>query len=170
MTHSLTSQPMTQGRPQGEEPAAQTASTPETLSWLLRYPMLRASDLAMLLGLSDSATAARLARAQAGGYVRSFPTSLQGRHVARLHALTPLGLAALAERDGAVVWERARLCQVDTVGLLQLLADLPAVLTTQAFVLALIAHAEEALCRQSAQRFNVVMDTPRAPAFTLDGQ
>lgn len=152
MTRQLVAPPGMSGPPRVEEPDATRASTLELLSWLLRHPLLRASDLAVLAGLSVSATATRLAHARANGLVRSVPAPLLGRHVAHLHALTPLGLAALAERDGAIVWERARHCQADTAGLLQLLADLPAVLVTQAFVLALIGHAEEAQCRQPAQR------------------
>ena len=155
MIRHLAASPVMPGPLHGEESIASDtthATMLELISWLLRYPLLRASDLATLMGLSASATVARLARARADGLVRSMPASLLGRHVARLHALTPRGLAALAAQDGAVVWERARHCQADPVGLLQLLADLPAMLATQAFVLALIAHAEEALCRQPAQR------------------
>jgi hypothetical protein len=128
----------------------------ETLTWLLRYPLLRSNDLATLMGLSNSAAASRLTRARAEGRVQTIPAPLLGRHEARLYALTPLGLDYLANQYGALVWQQARRTLADTSGLLNLILNLPGLLVTQSFVLGLIAHA------QASNSPHVVLDARRA--------
>ena len=150
--------------------SATQARTLETLSCLLRYPLLRARDLSVLMGLSLSATAARLAHAQADGLVRTLPASLLGRSVANLCALTPAGLEVLARRYGPVVWRQARRHQADPEGLLRLIPRLPGLLITQSFTLALITHAPEIASETTLRQHHLVVDTHCAASFAPNGR
>ncbi len=120
---------------------ATQAHTLETLSCLLRYPLLRARDLSVLMGLSLSATAARLAYAQADGLARTLPASLLGA-AWRILGAYPCGPGGSRQ----AVWPSYLVSGSAPSGGPRAAASdsrLPGLLITQSFTLALIAHAPE---------------------------
>jgi hypothetical protein len=136
----------------------------DILRWLLRYPLLRGEDLAVLAGCSRSWIAARLGglrRQDLVEVVHAVQAPTRGGRNAALYALSASGLERLVAAFGPSVWAAARRWHADADGLLRLIPRAPALVAVQSFVLALLRDAPAALSRMP---HGAGLDATNAPA------
>lgn len=117
----------------------------DLLRWLLRFPLQRIADLAAISGLSVPQTYVRIKAYEGEGLVASVRTAGSSHPSARVYYLTETGAQRLTAAFGQEVWSLARTWGADTNGLIRALPCLPSLLTTQQFVLALLADAPRML-------------------------
>ncbi len=108
------------------------------LLWLLRYPLLRAEDLAAITGYSRQRTYAQLAQLEAAGTIEAIRVPALGHQGGHLYHVSAVGMQALAHTYGDTVWRAARAWGADEAGLQRLLPRAPGLVAVQTVVMALI--------------------------------
>jgi hypothetical protein len=108
------------------------------LLWLLRYPLLRAEDLAVVTGYSRPRTYAQLVQLEAAEMVEAVRVPALGRPSAHLYHVSAVGMQELAHAYGDTIWRAARAWGADEAGLQRLLPRAPALVAVQTVVLSLI--------------------------------
>jgi Replication-relaxation len=108
------------------------------LLWLLRYPLLRAEDLATTTGYSRQRTYVQLAQLEAAGAIEGVRVPSLGRLSTRLYHVSAVGMQALAHSYGDAVRRAAHAWGADEAGLQRLLPRAPVLVAVQTVVMALI--------------------------------
>lgn len=144
--------------------------------WLLRYPLLRAEDLAAVTGYSRQRTYVQLAQLEAVGTIEAVRVPGLGRPSARLYHVNAAGLQKLVHAYGDTLCSAAQAWGADEAGLQRLLPRVPALVAVQTVVLSLIggigsapsARAERLALQQMGALTEWAWE--RDYPFTLTGQ
>jgi hypothetical protein len=108
------------------------------LLWLLRYPLLRAEDLAAVTGYSRQRTYVQLAQMEAVGTIEAVRVPELGLPSARLYHVNAVGMQKLTHVYGVTLCSAAQAWGADEAGLQHLLPRAPALVAVQTVVLSLI--------------------------------
>lgn len=125
--------------------------TASVLSWLLRHPLQRDSDLALAFQVHPTTIYRHLTRLVEKGLVEYFSPSGETNRQ-RLYYLTQAGLLAAAEQQAISPTALARMWGADETGLLRLLPRLTALLTIQKVINGLVAPAPDILAYPNGVR------------------
>ncbi|HEU5200335.1 MAG TPA: MarR family winged helix-turn-helix transcriptional regulator, partial [Ktedonobacterales bacterium] len=125
--------------------------TASLITWLLRHPLQRDSDLALAFQAHPTTIYRHLTRLVEEGLVEYLSPSGETNRQ-RLYYLTQTGLLAAAEQQAASPTALARMWGADEAGLLRLLPRLTTLMTLQNVINGLVAHAPDILAYPNGVR------------------